>query len=168
MDETAVLIEVFGRIDGHVAAVLDGLGTDDLAWRPDDGANPIGWLLWHLSRVIDTQVAEVADVDQVWVSGEWARGFGLDPDPTDSGYGHDEAQVASVRPRDPGIVGAYHTRVSEMTRDFLGGLDPAELDRIVDERWNPPVTLGVRLVSVADDAIQHAGQAAYVKGLLGR
>jgi hypothetical protein len=30
------------------------------------------------------------------------------------------------------------------------------------------VTMGVRLVSVADDCLQHAGQAAYVRGLLER
>ena len=50
---------------------------------------------------------------------------------------------------------------------MLEGLSPADLDRIVDRRWDPPVTLGVRLVSIADDCLQHAGQAAYVRGLLG-
>ncbi len=50
---------------------------------------------------------------------------------------------------------------------MLEALVPADLDRIVDRRWDPPVTLGVRLVSVADDSLQHAGQAAYVRGLLG-
>jgi hypothetical protein len=42
---------------------------------------------------------------------------------------------------------------------------PADLDRVVDKRWDPPVTLGVRLVSVVDDDAQHVGQAAYVRGL---
>ena len=53
-------------------------------------------------------------------------------------------------------------------RTDVDGLTQADLDRVVDERWDPPVTLGVRLVSVADDDIQHAGQAAFVRGLLGR
>ena len=44
--------------------------------------------------------------------------------------------------------------------------DPVSLDRVVDERWDPPVTLGVRLISVVDDDVQHTGQAAYLKGLL--
>ena len=39
-------------------------------------------------------------------------------------------------------------------------------DRVVDRTWDPPVTLGVRLVSILDDDTQHAGQAAYVRGLL--
>ena len=50
---------------------------------------------------------------------------------------------------------------------FLATLTPEELDRIVDRRWDPPVTLGVRLVSIAEDGLQHMGQAVYVRGLLG-
>ncbi len=47
-----------------------------------------------------------------------------------------------------------------------GWADPAGLHRIVDRRWDPPVSLGVRLVRVADDSLQHTGHAAYVRGLL--
>ncbi len=45
-------------------------------------------------------------------------------------------------------------------------MTPEDLDRVVDKRWNPPVTLGVRLVSILNDDVQHVGQAAYVRGLL--
>ncbi len=51
---------------------------------------------------------------------------------------------------------------------MLSSLGDADLDRIVDRRWDPPVMMGVRLVSIADDSLQHVGQAAYVRGLLGR
>lgn len=166
MNERELLIELFDRIDGHVRGVLDDVRSDDLLRPPAAGANPVGWLIWHLSRVIDTQIAELAGTDQVWVTGDWAKGFGLEPDPFDSGYGHSAEQVARVRPRHRSILGGYHTRVSEATRDYLATLDGDDLGRVVDESWDPPVTLGVRLVSVADDAIQHAGQAAYVVGLL--
>ena len=54
----------------------------------------------------------------------------------------------------------------EQTLQYLDGIGEADLDRIVDRRWDPPVTLGVRLVSVADDDIQHAGQAAFVRGVV--
>ena len=40
-----------------------------------------------------------------------------------------------------------------------------DLDRVIDENWDPPVTLGVRLVSILDDDAQHVGQAAYLRGL---
>ena len=54
----------------------------------------------------------------------------------------------------------------EATVAYLATVTPEDLDRIVDERWDPPVTLGVRLVSVVSDDLQHAGQAAYVRGLV--
>jgi hypothetical protein len=37
---------------------------------------------------------------------------------------------------------------------------------VVDASWDPPVTLGVRLVSVISDDLQHAGQAAYLRGMI--
>jgi hypothetical protein len=56
--------------------------------------------------------------------------------------------------------------VHARTAGFLRGLTDNDLDRVVDENWDPPVTLGVRLVSVLDDDLQHVGQAAYVRGFL--
>jgi hypothetical protein len=50
---------------------------------------------------------------------------------------------------------------------MLAGLPDGELDRVVDRRWDPPVTMGVRLISIADDCLQHVGQASYLRGLLG-
>ena len=63
---------------------------------------------------------------------------------------------------------AYSRAVGARTHDYVAGLSDGDLDRAVDEGWNPPVTLGVRLVSIVGDSLQHAGQAAYVRGLLER
>ena len=123
--------------------------------------------MWHLTRVQDHHVAELLGQDQVWVGGDWARRFGLAPDPSNTGYGHSADDVSTIRPADREVLLEYLQAVDIRTRSMLEGLLPADLDRIVDRRWDPPVTLGVRLVSVADDSLQHAGQAAYVRGLLG-
>jgi hypothetical protein len=72
-----------------------------------------------------------------------------------------------VRPEDPAVLLEYLDAVAEQTRPMLENLVADDLDRIVDRRWDPPVTMGVRLVSIADDSLQHLGQAAYVRGLLG-
>jgi uncharacterized damage-inducible protein DinB len=168
MDVAALLTELLGRVDGHVHGLLDDLDPAWLTRAPADGANTIAWLVWHLTRVEDHHVGELLDEPQLWVTGDYAAGFGLDPDPDNSGYGHGPAEVAAVAPTSTEPVQAYRDAVAARTRAYLEGLSPADLDRIVDERWDPPVTLGVRLVSIVDDAIQHAGQAAYVKGLLER
>jgi hypothetical protein len=58
--------------------------------------------------------------------------------------------------------------VHERTTAFLAGLSDEDLDRVVDDRWDPPVTLEVRLVSTIGDDLQHAAQAAYVLGVAQR
>jgi len=166
MDPRQLLTESFGRIHELVPGVVDGLGPDELNHRPDGTGNPIAWLVWHLTRVQDDHVAGVAGTDQLWP--QWQERFGLPFDESTVGYGHTSAEVDQVRVVDPALLTAYHEAVHAATERYLGDVDAEELDRVVDERWDPPVTAGVRLVSVVGDCLQHLGQAAYVRGLLGR
>src|SRR6185312_12774757 len=103
---------------------------------------------------------------QLWTTGDYAARIGIEPDPENSGYGHTPEQVAAIRPDSAEVLLDYFGAVSERTRTYLQGLTAADLDRIIDERWDPPVTLGVRLVSIADDEVQHGGQANYARGIL--
>jgi len=166
MDVAALLLELYGRIPPLAHEVVGGVEPSKLTMAPGPGANTIAWLVWHLTRVQDHHVAEILGDDQIWVTGDWAARFGLDPDPTDTGYGHNAEQVAGVRPIDADVLLGYLDAVDARTRAMLAALSPADLDRVVDRRWDPAVTLGVRLVSIADDGLQHVGQAAYIRGLL--
>ncbi|WP_405425552.1 DUF664 domain-containing protein [Micromonospora sp. NBC_00617] len=166
MDVSDLLTETYDRLPDLVRAAVDGLTPQQLCRAPGEGANPVGWLVWHLTRVQDHHVADLLDAEQIWMSGDWAGRFGLTADPHNTGYGHTPAQVAEVRPESAQALIDYYEAVSARTGTFLAGLRPADLDRVVDESWDPPVTLGVRLVSIADDDLQHAGQAAYVRGLV--
>jgi hypothetical protein len=168
MDIAGLLDELYGRIPALAQDAVDGLDVDALVARPGPGANTIAWLVWHATRVQDHHVSELLDAEQLWVGGDRAADFGLDADPHDTGYGHTADDVARVRPRDAGALVDYLDAVQSRTVDWLRGLRAGDLDRIVDRRWDPPVTLGVRLVSIADDSLPHLGQAAYVRGLLGR
>jgi uncharacterized damage-inducible protein DinB len=161
-----VLIDGYGRIQEEVHAALDGLGPDELHHRPAPGANTIAWLVWHLTRVQDDHIAGAFDLDQVWLTQEWEKRFGLDLPRHDTGYGHSPAEVAKVRVASADLLSGYYDAVHEQTLDALRGLAAKDLERVVDERWDPPVTLGVRLVSVLSDDLQHVGQAAYVRGLV--
>jgi hypothetical protein len=167
VDVAALLLELYGRIPPLARHAVDGLDLDRLLRRPSPTANSIAWLVWHLARVQDDHIAEILGDEQVWVGNDWARQFGLDPDPDNNGYGHSPEEVASVRPARPEVLLEYLDAVQARTRTMLERLRPDDLEWIVDRRWDPPVTLGVRLVSIADDSLQHAGQAAYIRGLLG-
>lgn len=165
MTPAGLLAEIFGRIVPLVEATLDGLTEEQLAARPTVDANSIAWLVWHLARVQDDHLAEVAGTEQVYTAQGYADRFGLPFDVTDIGYGHSSEEVARVR-AGAGLLLDYLRAVDEQTSGYLQRLRPEDLDRVVDERWDPPVTLGVRLASVLGDDLQHAGQAAYVRGLL--
>ncbi|GHA30087.1 hypothetical protein GCM10010329_61580 [Streptomyces spiroverticillatus] len=166
MNTQQVLSDAFGRVQEEVHAVVDGLSAEQLAFRPDGHGNSIGWLIWHLTRVQDDHVADAAGLDQVWVGDRWCDHFGLPFAAEDIGYGHTEAQVASVRSVTAAQLRGYFDAVHEQTLTYVGKLSGPALDRVVDERWTPHVTLGVRLISVISDDLQHVGQAAYVRGLL--
>lgn len=168
MDVAALLTDAFSRIGEEVHGAADGLSADQLAHRVDPGANSIAWLVWHLSRVQDDHVAGVAGGEQVWTTQGWADRFALPFRVGSIGYGHSSDDVAQVRVESPELLTGYYDAVAARTLEYVGGLTDADLDRVVDEAWDPPVTLGVRLVSVIDDCAQHAGQAAFVRGILER
>jgi uncharacterized damage-inducible protein DinB len=166
MNGADLLAEALGRVRESVHQAVDGLNPDQLAYRLDEGANSIAWLVWHLTRIQDDHVAHVAGSDQVWTRGGWAERFGLPFEESATGYGHTTKDVAAVRVESPDLLTGYYDAVHERTLDYLSGLSEEDLDRVVDERWDPPVTLGVRLVSVVNDDTQHVGQAAFLRGVL--
>lgn len=168
MDVSELMQELYGRIAPLSREAVADLDAEALNVRLTQDANPIGWLVWHLARVLDHQICEVAGMRQLWLDGDWAARVGLSAEADDLGYGHTSAQVAGVRPSTPADVLDYLDAVEARTMSYLAGLSGADLDRVVDASYDPPVTLGVRLVSLADDGLQHAGQAAYVRGMLGR
>jgi uncharacterized damage-inducible protein DinB len=167
MTSAELLVDWLGRVREDLHAAVEGLTEDQLAFRIDNEANSIAWLAWHLTRVQDDHVAEVAGTEQAWTASGWAARMGLEAVGNDVGYGHRSDQVALVR-CDASSLLAYYDEVHDQTVRFVSGISDADLDRVVDERWDPPVTLGVRLVSVISDDLQHVGQAAYVRGIVER
>mgnify|MGYP000959812576 FL=1 len=161
-----LLRDAFTRLIEHVDALTDGLSERDATFRPTPQANSIAWLLWHSARVQDAQVADIARVEQVWTSDGWVDRFGLDLPRGDTGYGHSADDVGKVR-APAQLLADYYRAVHAMTLDYVVTVDADELGRVVDTRWDPPVTASVRLVSILDDCAQHLGQAAYVKGIIG-
>jgi uncharacterized damage-inducible protein DinB len=165
MTPAELLIDSFGRVLESGLSVVADLTDEQLAHRPGPQANSIAWLVWHLTRVQDDHVADVAGLEQVWTAQDFVGRFGLPFAARDIGYGHTSEEVGHVR-ASADLLAEYLTAVHEQTVVYVESLDEAALDRVVDTRWDPAVTLGVRLVSVVNDDTQHVGQASYVRGLL--
>jgi uncharacterized damage-inducible protein DinB len=168
MTSAELLTDAFERIRAAVYQVVDGLSPEQLTHRIDTGANSIAWLVWHLTRIQDDHVAGVAGFDQVWTSAGWAERFGLPFKDSATGYGHSPGEVAAVKVRSGDLLTGYFEAVHTQTIGYVESLTDEDLTRVVDTWWDPPVTLAVRLVSVIADDLQHVGQAAFVRGHLGR
>jgi hypothetical protein len=162
-----ILLDGLDRVRETVHTLLDDVPDDQLAEPPAPGANTVAWLIWHLTRVLDDHVSDAFDVDMVWTSGGWYERLGLPFPASAHGYGMTFDEVLEVRASADDLRG-YFDATYAMASEQLGAVEDADLGRVVDEGWDPPVTLGVRLVSVLNDCTQHVGQAAYAAGILAR
>jgi hypothetical protein len=167
MNVSELLADALGRVREQMPELVDGLSEDDLTWRPDPEANSMAWLVWHLTRIEDDHVSDVAGIDQAWVAEGWAERFALPFDVREHGYSMSPDDVGKVR-ASAELLAGYYEAVAARSAAYVATLEPDDLDRVVDEAWDPPVTLGVRLVSVVNEVNAHLGQAQYVRGLLER
>ena len=165
---TDILIDSITRVRETATRAVRGLSQTQLEARVDPQANTIAWLLWHLARGQDIQVSDVAGSEQVWTSGGWIFRFALPFAENETGYAHTAEQVGQVRGISAELLADYLDAVCDRTVEYLGGLSDSDLGRIVDTRWNPPVTLAARIISIVSDDLQHAGQAAFIRGVVER
>ena len=166
MESRDLLKDAYSHINRIVHQAVDGLSEEQLCYRPEDGSNSIAWLVWHLTRIQDSHLAPVTQLTESWLAEGWSEKFEM-PDDETVGQGDGPAEVAAMRPGVELLLG-YHDRVVERTLGYLDEVDADELERIVDTNYDPHVKAGVRLVSVIQDNMQHAGQARYLRGMIER
>ena len=166
MEWQDLLADGYGRIPEFMESALSGLNQEDLNWQPRQDCNNIGWLCWHLTRQQDAQIAALMGEEQLWVNDGWHARFSRDADASDSGFGQTPEQVAAFQSPDAQTLLDYQRAVVERSKRYFQTLSKADLDRELNEPWFQPLpTVGVRLVSILEDSMLHAGQAAYIRGL---
>lgn len=168
MNGVEVVRDGFSRVSEVVNGVMLDITDGELYARLDPDANSIGWLIWHLARVQDDHVSGVAGKQQVWFEKGWCEGFSLSLERRSIGYGHTSEQVRQVSGIPADLLQRYFDDVHAATNEFLSTLEDHDLDRVIDASWDPPVTMGIRLISVISDDLQHGGQAALIRGILSR
>ncbi len=164
----SLLTDAFTRVSQALPTLLEGMAVPELLWRPDSAANSIAWLTWHLARVQDDHLAGIGGIAQVWVTGGWATRFALPYPESAIGYGQNADEVAAFNVTDPALLLGYHQATHDLTLAVLADMTTSDFQRVVDTRWDPPVTAAVRLVSVVNDITAHVGQIGYVRGLIER
>ena len=166
MESSDLLVEAYSHITRIVHQAADGLSQEQLAYRPEEGSNSIAWLVWHLTRIQDSHLKNVVQLEEAWLTEQWDERFGM-AGSTGIGFGDGTEEVAAIRPPRAILLG-YHDRVAGRVLDYLPTVDAEELDRIVDTNYDPHVKAGIRLMSVVQDNTQHAGQARYLRGMIER
>ena len=166
MDAREILIDAAQRPVESVHQVLKDISTDVVNHMPDDTHSSIAWLVWHSGRQMDAQLARLSGAGQLWTDAGWAERFALDRPAKDMGFGDQPADVAKVRVEDPTLLSGYLEAVVASLVSYLQGLSDADLDDVIGHFGGSPVTRGVRIVSMFDDAVSHVAQAAYLRGLL--
>lgn len=165
MTPNEVFLQCFERVGEVVRDVVDGLSEEQALMRLSEDANPIGWLVWHLARVQDVQLAHLAGTDDAYPA--YAKAFsGDEAGHAGFGFGMTSEEVGAFRASPVSALTDYYDAVAERTVAIVRGLET--LDRVVDDSYDPPVTVAARLTSTLVDVLQHAGQAAYVKGAVSR
>jgi DinB superfamily len=167
MEWRELVVDGYDRLPELMEEVLGRVSVADLDRQPHPDGNSLGWTAWHLTRVQDSQIADLMAKEQLWTRDGWSEKFHRPADPEDTGYGHNAAQVRAFRSPSVKTQLDYLRRVTERTRRYLATVTPSELDRTLDEPWFRPLpTVGVRLVSILADCHQHAGEASYIRGWL--
>lgn len=165
MDAIALLRDLAVRPRDAARALAGDLSPEILAAHPGGHPNSVAWLLWHTAREMDVQLAALRGDQQVWTAQGFDARFGLGEIGDQVGYGHTADQARAITIDDPALLIEHLEAVTAALDTYLGTLTDEDLDDVIDEQWDPPVTRGVRLISLIDDAAQHVGQAAYVVGM---
>ena len=143
MNGAQMIAFTFEMSDGLVKRALKGLTDEDLIKRPSDQDNPIGWLMWHKTRVEDCAMAAVAGEEQVWIAGKWHEKFDLGAEPKQIGFGDSLEQVMRLKCTKGDVIG-YANAVRARTLSTLENLSAEDLEKEMTDIGGSLVPQGSR------------------------
>ena len=166
MSATETALSALERNWGMVDKALEDVDDAAMRSQPNDQSNSMGWLLWHMTRVVDRFIhTRFQDVPQMWIKDGWHEKFGLDADPNTTGMGWSAEQVADWQVPTKSLLVEYYEAVKTAARDYIKPLSPSDLEREIPFPALPEkAPIGTILGVLVFDNIVHGGQIAYLKG----
>ncbi len=166
MDAATIFLNRLEAYGQRLGEVMDDITDEDLSHQPGPDDNPIGWLMWHMTRFEDATIACIEGAPQVWVENSWHEHFGLPEAPGDTGAGHTIEQVRAFRATCETLTG-YAAAVRERTIKCLSRLTPGDLDEVIDDfAHGSRLPTGDILARAFGDTVTHIGQICYIRGHL--
>ena len=166
MSATEPIIAALERNWDMIDASLEGVDDATIARFPADQCNSIAWILWHMSRVVDSFIQDRLQSNlQLWMQDAWYRRFAMGDDPDDRGFGWSYDRVKAWVPPSRDTLVEYYEAVKASSRKYLSSLSDAELqERRVIPPAAEPRTVGAALGQMVWESVAHGGQIAYISG----
>ena len=151
---------------GMVDRAIDGLSDETLARQISDSDNSIGWLLFHMSRVVDVFMnARFQGKPQIWIEEGWCEKFGLSDDPETTGQGWDTARVAAWPLPSKDVLVGYYEAMKACCQDYMSSVTDEELSATMSLRpGSDPEPKETIMGVLVFDNIVHGGQIAFLRG----
>ncbi|HGF7128723.1 TPA: DinB family protein [Enterococcus faecium] len=166
MNYLDMLCESIDRAYERFERLFEGVSIEEANRFPVEDRAPqiksMTWLAWHTARELDFQIADLASTSPIWHSR-----FPMRIADDEQDWKHSLERAKQIQTNQVEDLLGYLRAASDSALSYLRGLEPSELDEVIDENWTPPVTRGMRLVSIIDDAAMHSGQVIYARRLLG-
>ena len=150
-----------------VDTALEGLDDVAMARQPSNGCNSAAWILWHMTRVVDTFIhTRFRSIPQIWIQDGWHEKFGMPGDAEDRGVGWTADQVAEWTPPSKEAQIGYYGAVKAAAVAYIESLTEADLEKtMVIPPVAEPRSVAMLLGQFTWDNIAHGGQIAYLRGL---
>jgi hypothetical protein len=160
------ILDMLDRMQQAVMEAVDSLSREELAWRPEPEANPIGFILWHQLRCEDAFVQGLIQrKTQVWVTEKWYQKLNLPENPMDNGYGYTAEQVAVFPILELSDLSGYAEAVRSRTLEYLKGVPPDKFDEVIQAGVFKGLAISKVFSLLLCEITQHIGQIAYLRGL---
>jgi hypothetical protein len=162
---TEFVAQLMATSHRRMLRAIEGLDDLRLHHQPAHGANSIAWLVWHLSRWKDTSTAAVLGEQSVWLREGWPARFGLPSEAT--GYGDTPEQVAAFHAERDVLMG-YVEAAHQAAMRRMAAMTPALLRAPFRYNEGDPERPAWRAIYTnVIDFMEHTGQIAYLRGMLG-
>lgn len=160
MNTTDTIRDLIGRVE-HSLSQLRDLSPQELNTHPGGHPNSPAWLLWHVGRELDMQLAQISGGEEVWA--RHRDRFNLGDIGDTLGYGHTPEEARSVLVDDPALLRSYIREALSAVAAHAARV--TDWDEVVDTYDGEPVTRQVRVTSLLLDALEHLAQVHYLAGM---
>ncbi len=165
MSPTETAMSALERNWGMVDRALEDVDDSVLGSQPNDQSNSMGWLLWHMTRIVDRFIHTwCQETPQLWVKDGWCDKFGLDGDLNNTGQGWTPEQVAAWQLPAKSSLVEYYDVVKAAASEYLQSLTASDLAREITIPPRPTASIGTFLGVMVYDNCVHGGQIAYLRG----